>query len=99
MWYLYVVECRDKSLYCGITTDVERRMHDHNYTRRGAKYTRSRRPVVLRFNMDFLDRSEASRAEYTFKKLRSVQKRKLLQDDSNLIDYLRASVCHKPNCD
>jgi putative endonuclease len=44
-YHLYLVECADGTLYCGISTDVERRVEEHNGSRRGAKYTRSRRPV------------------------------------------------------
>ena len=46
-YYVYIVECRDKSLYTGITTDVERRIKEHNEKKSGAKYTRSRRHVMI----------------------------------------------------
>jgi len=71
---MYVLECRDGSLYTGITTDVERRLKEHNQTRRGSKYTRSRRPVKLLGWIDFENRSEATRAEYFFKRLTRSQK-------------------------
>lgn len=45
-WTLYLVRCSDNSLYCGITNDLINRLKDHN-SGKGAKYTRSRRPVVL----------------------------------------------------
>ena len=48
-WFFYTVRCSDESLYAGITTDVERRVEDHNHRKCGAKYTRSRRPVYLVF--------------------------------------------------
>ena len=73
-WYLYVVECADGSLYTGITTDVNRRLLEHNYGMKGAKYTRSRRPVRLKFHKTFSSRSEASRAEAAFKRLRRSEK-------------------------
>ena len=47
LYHLYLLECADGTLYCGISTDVERRLDEHNAGRRGAKYTRSRRPVRL----------------------------------------------------
>ena len=73
-WFMYVLECRDGSLYTGITTDVERRLKEHNQTRRGSKYTRSRRPVKLLGWIDFKNRSEATRAECFFKRLSRSQK-------------------------
>ena len=77
-WTLYVVECADESLYTGITTDVERRVREHNESDRGARYTRARRPVELVASWRCADRSEAARAEYAFKQLRRPQKLRLL---------------------
>ncbi len=68
-WLMYVVECADGSYYTGITTDMTRRLNEHNRTKRGAKYTRSRRPVKLIYFERYADRSEASKAEAAFKKL------------------------------
>jgi len=73
-WFLYVVKCRDSTLYTGITTDVSRRVYEHNNTSKGAKYTRPRRPVSLVYCRDFNDRSSATRAEIKFKKLSRKQK-------------------------
>ena len=69
VWYLYVVRCADSTLYTGITTDVRRRVHEHNRTKRGAKYTRTRRPVELVWEKEYKTRSEAQSAEYSFKRL------------------------------
>jgi len=68
-WLMYVVECADGSYYTGITTDMTRRLNEHNRTKRGAKYTRSRRPVRLIYFESHENRSEASKAEAAFKKL------------------------------
>lgn len=68
-WLMYVAECSDGSYYTGITTDMTRRLNEHNRTKRGAKYTRSRRPVRLIYFESHENRSEASRAEAAFKKL------------------------------
>ena len=57
MWYFYVVRCCDNSLYAGITTDVDRRVSQHNTSKRGAKYTRSRRPVALVHVEEFTSKS------------------------------------------
>ena len=73
-WHMYVVECADGTFYCGITTDVPRRLHEHNTTSRGAKYTRSRRPVSLVYEESHPNRSSASRAEIAFKNLTRIQK-------------------------
>ena len=73
-WYLYVLLCADGTYYTGVTTDTSRRLHEHNYTQRGAKYTRRRRPVNLIYSASYANRSEAQKAEYKFKKLNKNQK-------------------------
>ena len=78
-WYLYVVLCSDSSLYTGITTSIQRRLHEHN-TGRGAKYTRGRGPVVLVHVRQYKNRSEASTAEAKFKKFRRKKKIQIIQN-------------------
>ncbi|AWV91281.1 GIY-YIG nuclease family protein [Bradymonas sediminis] len=73
-WYLYVLRCADDTLYTGITTDLSRRVHEHNHSPRGAKYTASRRPVELAGAWEKASRSEAASAEWHFKKLTRQQK-------------------------
>ena len=74
-YFLYVLECSDSSLYTGITTDIQRRLREHNEdNKRGSKYTRSRRPVKILAAKIYNDRSEASKAESRFKKLSRQQK-------------------------
>jgi predicted GIY-YIG superfamily endonuclease len=65
-WFVYIVECADGTFYTGITNDLERRVDEHNGGR-GARYTRSRRPVVLRYHEFQPDRSRASIREYQIK--------------------------------
>ena len=77
-WFLYVLRCADDSFYAGITTDVERRLYEHNNSKLGAKYTKNKRPVSLICTYDFPDRSTASKAEYHFKKLSRKQKQQIL---------------------
>ena len=77
-WYVYIVECADGSLYTGITTDVERRILEHNFSFKSAKYTRSRRPVRLRWSKEVTGRSEASKEEYRIKKLPRKKKLELI---------------------
>ena len=73
-WYLYVVECSDGTLYTGITTDIDRRLDEHNGSSRGAKYTRPRRPVFLVVAVPCKDRSEASKLEAHVKAMTRRQK-------------------------
>ena len=72
-WVVYLVRCSDKSLYCGISNDVHRRLKEHN-TGRGAKYTRSRRPVELIDTSPELPKGEALKLEYRIKKMSADQK-------------------------
>ena len=73
-WYLYVVECADGKLYTGITTNVKRRINEHNYSDKAAKYTRARRPVRLRMTREYATHSEAAMEEWKFKKMNRKQK-------------------------
>jgi putative endonuclease len=77
MWYIYILECSDGTLYTGITTDVNRRLLEHN-SGKGAKYTRVRRPVVLKALFEAKNRSEAAKEEYRIKQLPRTEKLKLL---------------------
>ena len=86
-WYLYVVRCSDDTLYTGITTDVERRVHEHNNSTKGAKYTRPRRPVELECWAIFENRSCASKAEYKFKK-KSRKDKKVFIENVELFNTL-----------
>ena len=65
---VYLVRCRDGSLYAGITTDLERRLRQHN-AGRGAAYTRARRPVILVYDELVGDRSAALRREAALRRL------------------------------
>lgn len=76
-WYVYIVECSDESLYTGITTDVHGRIETHNKGL-GAKYTKTRLPVVLRAFFRHEDRSSAAKEEYRIKQLTRKQKLELI---------------------
>lgn len=69
MWTVYILECNDKTLYTGITTNLEKRLNEHNSDKKGAKYTRYRRPVKVVYKEDAADRSAASKREWQIKKL------------------------------
>ena len=80
MWCLYVLLCFDNSFYCGITTNLEKRLKQHNgVIKGGAKYTRSRRPCKYIYTEIAQDRSEASKKEAAFKKLNRKQKEKYIK--------------------
>ena len=68
-WQVYIIECRDGSLYTGITVDLEKRLAIHN-AGKGAKYTISRRPVQLVYRENAANRSEASKRENAIKNLK-----------------------------
>ena len=77
-WYTYVVRCRDSTLYTGVTTDIDRRLIEHNKTKQGAKYTKKRRPVELVYWSVHENRSEAQREEYRIKRLSKLEKEQLI---------------------
>ncbi len=79
MWYVYIVECADGTYYTGITTDVDRRLDEHNYSFKSAKYTRSRRPVRLVHVETSENRSTASRRERQIKKMSRKNKTILIE--------------------
>ena len=69
-WIIYLLECGDKSLYCGITNDLERRLKQHRgETKGGAKYTRSHQPCRLVYQEESLSRSKALLREAVIKKM------------------------------
>lgn len=72
-WVVYLVRCSDKSLYCGISNDVQRRLKEHN-SGKGAKYTRSRRPIELVDTSPEITKREALKLEYRIKRLPADQK-------------------------
>lgn len=77
---VYIVQCNDNSLYTGITTDLERRILEHNGVEKGAKYTRMRQPVILVYSSSFENRSEVSKEEIRIKKLTKKKKLELINN-------------------
>jgi putative endonuclease len=77
MWYVYLLECSDGTLYCGITNNLNKRLETHNKGK-GARYTKNRLPVKLRVSFEVKNRSEASKEEYRIKQLTREEKLKLL---------------------
>lgn len=78
MFYTYIVECSDQTLYCGYTTDLKRRIKEHN-AGIGAKYTKPRLPVKLVYFEEFPTKSLAMKRECAIKKLKREEKLKLLE--------------------
>ena len=74
--FIYIVECADGTFYTGYTTDVERRLEEHN-SGVGAKYTRGRYPVKLKYQESFKSRSRAQKREYQIKQLPRRKKEEL----------------------
>ena len=79
--FTYLVRCADGSLYCGWTNDLEKRVRAHNEGR-GAKYTKSRRPVSLVYYEIFETKQEAMKREWQIKQLSRKEKLSLIQKDS-----------------
>jgi len=73
-WYTYLLICADKSIYCGVTTDLKRREKEHNTSKKGARYTSIRRPVTLVYAEQFTSRSLACIRESEIKKLKKNKK-------------------------
>jgi len=74
-WFVYMLRCADGSLYTGITTDIPRRLAEHNGEgSQGARYTRSRRPVALAYSESADNRAEAARREAAIKRLSRMRK-------------------------
>jgi putative endonuclease len=80
-WVVYIVRCRDGSYYTGITTDLTRRIAEHNSLTGGAKYTRPRRPVTLVYAEAASSRTTAAQREYQIKTLTVVGKSRLIAGD------------------
>lgn len=78
--YCYLVMCADKSLYCGYTNNLEKRIYAHNNLKTGAKYTRTRRPVKLVYWEKFTSKSDAMKREYQIKKMKTSDKIKLMHE-------------------
>ncbi|MGB3072883.1 MAG: GIY-YIG nuclease family protein [Candidatus Moraniibacteriota bacterium] len=79
MYHLYILRCADDTYYTGITTDLVRRVREHNTSRLGAKYTRGRCPVTLVYTRHFRTRSNAAREESRIKRLSRSAKLSLIE--------------------
>lgn len=79
MNYTYILKCNDDTLYTGWTNNLEKRIKDHN-DGKGAKYTKTRRPVELVYHEEFETKEEAMKREYAIKQLSRSQKILLIKN-------------------
>jgi putative endonuclease len=78
-YFIYILKCKDGTLYTGSTNDLEKRVVIHNEGKAAAKYTRARRPVKLVYSEKFETKSEALKREWVIKKMKRVEKQKLFK--------------------
>jgi putative endonuclease len=83
-WFLYVVRCQDSSLYTGITTDISRRINEHN-SKKGAFYTKNKVPVELVYQEAMSNQSQARKREAAIKQLTRKEKLKLIENGKSKI--------------
>ena len=81
-YFVYILECSDKTLYTGIAVDVEKRVVVHNTKKTGAAYTKARRPVTLVYTEACENRSEALKREHAIKQLSRIEKQALIESYS-----------------
>ena len=79
MYYVYILECSDRSLYIGCTNDLEKRIKQHNQSKWGAHYTKIRRPVLLKYRKEFNTLIKARQRESEIKGWRREKKLNLIQ--------------------
>ncbi|MEK7588979.1 MAG: GIY-YIG nuclease family protein [Patescibacteria group bacterium] len=79
MFFVYILECADGTLYTGSTNDLEKRLHAHNHLKSGAHYTKIRRPVVLKYKEEFETYAEARTREGELKRLNKQEKLKIIK--------------------
>ena len=88
-WFLYLIQCRDGTLYTGITTDVKRRFFEHGHdSKKAAKYLRGKGPLKLVFKKKIGTRSQALKVEYRVKKLSRREKQRINHDTSTKLLFI-----------
>lgn len=78
MFYTYILKCADETLYIGCTNNLEKRLEEHNTSKRGAHYTKIRRPVHLQYHEEYETLNEARRREAEIKSWRREKKLELI---------------------
>ncbi len=92
MYYVYILRCSDNSLYTGITTDVERRFKEHCSGYKGAKYTKSRKPLKIEAVFEVDTKSNALKLEIQIKKLTKPKKEALILSEWDICENLDMEV-------
>lgn len=95
IWTVYILECGDGTLYTGITDDLERRLKAHAGGK-GAKYTRGRGPLTLRYREELRDKGAALKRECAIKRLRKSEKMALIEQKETENKYLLAIYSNQP---
>ena len=90
MWHVYMIQCADNTLYTGTTTDISRRVNEHNSSK-GGNYTRIRNPVKLVYKEDYPNRSEALKREAQIKRWTKQKKLALITGDISHLHDLSKS--------
>lgn len=80
-YYVYIAECADWTLYTWVTTDISRRIQEHNNEKEWAKYTKARRPIKIVYSSKHPTRSDACKEEWRIKQLSRTEKLKLINWD------------------
>jgi len=78
MWYVYILECKDKTLYVGVTKNVTERLKQHNHSK-ASKYTRGRTPVVLKYQEEYSNKTTAWKREHQLKRWSRQKKLALIE--------------------
>ena len=89
-WSVYLVRCKDDSLYAGVALDVDRRLEEHREGKRGAKYLRGRAPLELVLRRELGDRSLALKVELRIKKLSRKAKKNLIENPEMIDEIAQA---------
>ncbi|MES2823634.1 MAG: GIY-YIG nuclease family protein [Pseudomonadota bacterium] len=95
-WFVYMIRTHDAQLYTGITTDIQRRWHEHLSGKGGARYFRARKPQALCLLEEHLNRSTASKREAAIKKLSKIEK-ELLVSTGIVPEGLTLRISATPN--
>lgn len=81
-WVVYLLQCSDNTIYCGVTNNLQRRLRQHNgEIKGGARYTSARRPCALIYQEIYEDKSQAMKREYEIKQLSRIEKQRLVSVD------------------
>jgi putative endonuclease len=86
-YFVYILECADKTYYAGSTNDLDRRLNQHNHQKTGARYTRARRPAAIVYFEECIDISAARKRECEIKKMTRKEKETLVNDGKPKIPF------------